>query len=173
MPQANSLLVDLIAKAFDISDSKERVEELRNGFPFGLLQSILLTVIFYLMVNLHHRALSVLRNYQYLAAIESELRQHLSLPRESVFFTREGAFYKSSKGPLSVAVKWFYVAFLGLLLLAFLLGRVVDDFRGGNVLLAIVDMLIAMPTLIFYYAYALSSVSKETKQAKVQSEVVE
>src|SRR6266404_1560775 len=55
-PQANSLLVDLIRKLLDVSEPA-RIDELRNSFPFGLLQSILLVAVFYLMVNLYHRAL--------------------------------------------------------------------------------------------------------------------
>ena len=163
-PEANSLLVDLIAKLLGITDAG-RMTELRNSFPFGLLQSILLTAVFYLMVNLYHRALYVLRSYSYLSKLEKEIRQHLRLSEESVFFTRESAFYWSRHTRITQLVKWVYIIFLGLLLLAFLMGRIVDDFRIGNTILAIVDIVIAIPTLLFFWAYAQSSVTLDTEQA--------
>jgi hypothetical protein len=166
VPEANSLLVDLIAKILDIKGD-QRIKELRNSFPFGLLQSILLVAIFYLMVNLYHRATYVLRNYSYLGALEAEIRQHLHMPPHSVMFTRESTFYWHGRSPLLGAVKWIYIAFLGSLLLAFLLGRIVDDFRSGNVILAAIDIVIAIPTAMFFVAYAVSSVSMDTERAIV------
>ena len=164
-PEANSLLVDLIRKLFDVSDPV-RIDELRKSFPFGLLQSILLIAVFYLMVNLYHRALYVLRNYSYLSNLEQEIRQHLSLAEGTVSFTRESTFYWGGRhGSLLGFVKWVYIAFLGLLLLAFLGGRIVDDFRIGNVPLAVIDIIIAIPTLLFFLAYAKSSVSLDTEHA--------
>jgi hypothetical protein len=61
--QTNPLLVRWIAKGLDITD-KQEIQDLGKSFPFGLLQSLLLVVVFYLVVNLYHRALYVLRNYQ-------------------------------------------------------------------------------------------------------------
>jgi hypothetical protein len=158
VPEANSLLVDLIAKLLGVSD-QTRIEGLRQSFPFGLLQSVLLTAIFYLMVNLYHRAVYVLRSYSYLSELEREIREHLKLPENSVSFTRESTFYWGKQHSLTNLVKWVYIAFLGLLLGAFLVGRIVDDFRSGNLPLAIVDIVIAIPTIIFFFEYARSAVS--------------
>ena len=165
-PEANSLLVDLIAKLLGVA-SPQRIEELRTGFPFGLLQSILLIIVFYLMVSLYHRALYVLRNYSYLSKLEKEIRQYLELPEESVFFTRESTFYWQRHSWATDLVTWVYILFLGLLLLAFLIGRIVDDFRIGNIPLAIVDIFIAIPILMFFGAYARSTVTLDTEQAIV------
>lgn len=160
VPEANSLLVDLIARLLGVSDQK-RIEGLRQSFPFGLLQSVLLTAVFYLMVNLYHRAVYVLRSYSYLSELEREIREQLQLPKGAVSFTRESTFYWGKQHSLTNFVKWVYITFLGLLLGAFLVGRVVDDFRFGNVPLAVVDMVIAAPTIIFFYEYARASVSFE------------
>lgn len=92
-PETDSLLVDLVAKSVGVSDNEKRVEQLRTGFPFAVLQSILLLVIFYLMVNLFHRALYVLRNYAYLGALEVEIRNDLKVNEGSIAFTRESTFY--------------------------------------------------------------------------------
>lgn len=158
VPEANSLLVDLIAKLLGVSDPT-RIEGLRQSFPFGILQSVLLTAIFYLMVNLYHRAVYVLRSYSYLGELEREIREQLELPAHSVSFTRESTFYWGMQHSLTNFVNWVYITFLGLLLGAFLVGRVVDDFRSDNVPLAVVDIVIAIPSIIFFYAYGRSSVS--------------
>lgn len=166
-PEANSLLVDLIRKLLDVSDPA-RIDELRKSFPFGLLQSILLIAVFYLMVNLYHRALYVLRNYSYLSKVEQEIRQELGLAGGTVSFTRESTFYWGGRhGSLLGLVKWVYIAFLGLLLVAFLGGRIVDDFRLGNKPLAVIDVIIAMPTLLFFLAYAKSSIFLDTEHSIV------
>ena len=162
--EANPLLVSLIAKTIGITDSA-RLTELRGGFPFGLLQTILLIVVLYLMVNLHHRSLYVLRNYHYLAALEKEIRQHLDLPEEAVAFTREGAYYWGNRGYLQSAVKWTYTLLLGFLLLAFLAGRIIEDFRSGAALLATVEVLIAAAIMAYYGAYVKSSMSLDSGAA--------
>src|SRR5712692_6154591 len=114
--QANPLLVYWIAKLLGLSD-KDSIAALGKSFPFGLLQSLLLIVVFYLMVNLYHRALYVLRNYRYLGALEREIRKQLGLEAESCSFTRESSFYWSDRPPLLGGVKWFYIVLVGALLL--------------------------------------------------------
>lgn len=161
--QANSLFVSWIAKTLGVTD-KNSIEELQKTFPFGLLQSILLIVVFYLMVNLYHRALYVLRNYRYLGALESEIRQQLGLPAEAVSFTRESTFYWSDRPPLLGAVKWVYILLLGTLLLTFFAGRLFDDLRTGNSVFALVDLFIGTTTIVYYCAYARSSVSWDTEK---------
>lgn len=165
-PQADSLLVDYLAKWVGVSDDPVRLAEIRRGFPFGLLQSILLIIVFYLMVNLYHRAVYVLRNYRYLACLEKEIRGELALAEEAVSFTRESSFYWSERSRLSGFVKWVYIAMLGLLLLAFLGGRIWDDFQRARIL-ALVDLAIAVPTLVFFWEFARSSVGLDTAEVIV------
>lgn len=156
--QANPLLLDLYAKLLGIT-SADRINQLRSSFPFGLLQSILLLIIFYLMVNLYHRALYILRSYHYLAAVEEEIRQYLGLSDTSISFTREGKNYQKNYSSLQSMVKWVYIVLLGLLLLAFLLGRIVQDFQAGNHILLLVDIVIAVPTFGYFIGFACSSLT--------------
>ncbi len=165
-PETQSLLVDFVAKVAGVKEAK-RIQELRQSFPYGVLQSILLVVVFYLMVNLHHRALYILRNYQYLGTIEGEIRQHLDLPEGTVAFTRESSFYWGSRGPLLGWVKWIYIVLLGVLLLAFLFRQVLNDIEGGTAIFIMIDAILSLMTLMFYFAYAKSSVSLDTESAIV------
>lgn len=160
VPESQSLLVDFIAKTLGISDPA-RIDELRGSFPFGILQSILLFVVFYLMVNLHHRALYVLRSYLYLGILEEEIRKELNMPDDSLGFTREGKFYWMSRGRTVGWVKWVYIFLLGLLLFSFLVGKTVLDFRNVSRMVGIIDILVAVPTAVFFLAYAKASVSFE------------
>jgi hypothetical protein len=155
IPEANSLLVDGISRVLDIKDPL-RIQQLQNSFPFGILQSILLLAIFYLMVNLYHRTATITRNYQYLAKMEKEIRINLALPAGSVSFTREGDFYSSHQGKFLASVKWFYVFLLGALLLAFLVAKIWDDFSSGAILLGIVDVGLAFSILTYFVGYARS-----------------
>jgi hypothetical protein len=94
-----------------------------------------------------------------LAAIETELRGALGLTSENVSFTRESIFYKAHRPALSKAIGATYVLMLGLLLLAFLGARVYADFKSFQIYFGIVDLLLAVPTLLFFRAYAIASVS--------------
>ena len=160
---ATPLLVDWIAKLLDIDD-KDRIEELNKGFPFALLQGILLSVVFFLMVNLFHRALYVLRNYAYLGALEREIRTSLSI-NNGVAFTRESEFYWSERPKLLGTVKWFYVILLGGLLSAFVGGRLVSDFRDGAWLLVFVDLLFGIAIGTYFVGYARHSLQMDSKDA--------
>ncbi len=166
--QTNPLLVLWIAKVLEVKDEKG-IQELGRSFPFGLLQSLLLVVVFYLVVNLYHRALYVLRNYRYLAELEREIRGQLEAPPESVAFTREGGFYWSDRAGLQSAVKWCYIVLVGCLLFAFLSARIYQDFRTRTLTLAGVDLVISIATSLFFLAYARSSVSMDTEKAVVRS----
>jgi len=155
---ANPLLVLWAAKALGVT-SDAKVQELGRSFPFGLVQTTLLIVVFYLMVNLYHRAIYILRNYRYLAELEKEIRAELGSAPQSVAFTREGYFYWTDRRFLQGAVKWCYILLVGSLLFAFLGGRIYIDFKIGNVILALVDLLVSFATALFFAAYARSSVS--------------
>lgn len=170
--QTNPLLVRWIAKGLDITD-KQDIQELARSFPFGLLQSLLLVVVFYLVVNLYHRALYVLRNYRYLAALEREIRGQIGAPSESLAFTREGSFYWSDRSFLQSSVKWCYIVLVGCLLFAFLGGRIYEDFKIHTLTLALVDLAISFATSLFFLAYARSSVSMDTEKAVLRSKRLE
>ena len=158
---SNPLLVRWVAKSFGITDG-EGIKQLASSFPFGLLQTLLLLLVFYLVVNLYHRALYVLRNYRYLAALEREIREQLALPGTAIAFTREGEFYWSDRAIFQTAVKWCYIVLIGILLFAFLGGRIWQDFRTRSVIQVLADLVVAVPTAIFFIAYARSSVSLDS-----------
>lgn len=156
VPQAEPLLVDIIAKLADIQDA-ERLKDLRRSFPYGLVQSILLMTILYLMVILYHRTTFILRCYRYLDAVEGELRSSLNLPANAIVFTREGDFYRAHKGPLAPFVAATYIGMLGVLLVAFLGSRIHADIGSGNFIIATVDIALAIPTMLFFWGYARSA----------------
>ena len=164
--RTNPLLIAWIAKILGMTES-DRIAELQKSFPFAILQSLLLVAVFYLMVNLYHRALYVLRNYRYLGELEREIREQLKLSADSVSFTRENTFYWSDRAPLLGAVKWVYIFFVGALLFAFLGGRTYHDFNAGNIPLGSVDLAISLPTVVFFVAYAYSSVHLDTAEKVV------
>lgn len=156
VPQARPLLVDLIAKVLAIT-SPDRLKELQLSFPYGLVQSILLMIILYLMVILYHRTVFIRRCYRYLAALEPEIKAGLALPPAAVAFTRESTFYKQDAAPFSRYVGLTYIVMLGLLLLSFLGLRIAADFASGNTWIGIADLIIAAPTLLFFAGYARAS----------------
>lgn len=121
-PFGDTLLASWIANSAGLTEDTEIVA-LRKSFPYELLQTILLIVIFYLMVNLYHRAVYVLRNYRYLGLLEAEIRSHLNLDANSVSFTRESTFYWDQRSVLSGGVKFVYIGILGALLIAFLFAQ--------------------------------------------------
>ena len=157
VPQlSNWLLINYIAKATD-----SQAQELLSGFPFGLLQTIIMFVVFYLMVNLHHRAQYVLRSYKYLGDLESEIRELLNLGPEHAAFTRESGYYWQHRGRFAGLVKWIYFVLLGGLLMTFLTVQLVFDAREGDIGLLLADGAIAIAILIFFYAYTRSSVIED------------
>lgn len=83
---------------------------------------------------------------------------HLGLPLN----TSESTFYWTNRGRMMGLVKWTCIVFLGLLPLAFLLERIVDDFLNNDNLLGIVDIFIATPTLIFFVEYSKTYVSSDS-----------
>jgi len=150
------LLLDLIAKLLSIeSDTRQR--ELRASFPYGLIQTIILMVVLYLTLVLYHRTTFIKRSYLYLAQLEAELRDALSLPAGSVAFTREGLFYETNSPPLRHAVAYAYIGMLGLLLFAFLGMRIYTDIDSGNLVASALDLLLAVPTVVFFIAYMRAS----------------
>ena len=157
-PETNSILLSWLGKVVGISDQKA----LTASVPFALLQAAFLAVVFYLMVNLFHRAVYILRNYRYLGALESEIRTALQLNDADQAFTRESRFYWSDRPWVLGTVKYVYVVFLGGLLLAFSGGRLYTDW--GNWLLVIVDLGLAVPTLGYFFAFSYYTIGFDQEQ---------
>ena len=161
VPQTtNSLTIDLLAQVFSISDAG-RVGELRKGFPFGVLRSILLFGILFAMVNLYHHSLSITRHYRYLGEMENEIRGALDIDDAQVAFTRESRYYWQQRGGMFSAVKWVYILMLGMLLVPFLIGMIIDDYQVGRYVMMGVEVLVSAVILTFYGAYAWSSVRSD------------
>ncbi|MGF6408363.1 hypothetical protein [Paraburkholderia sp. MM5482-R1] len=153
VPQAQPLLVGLIAKVAGIS-GESGLRDLRRGFPYGLIQSILLMVILYLMAILYHRTALIRRCYAYLGAMEPEIKTSLHLKPEAVAFTRESTFYRQHEAPFGRLVAITYVGMLGALLASFLGAHIFADFSHGNYMIGVADVALAIPTILFFTAYA-------------------
>jgi hypothetical protein len=156
--QARPLLVDFIANTVGVEGDDR--DALRTGFPYGVVQSILLMVVLYLIVILYHRTVTILRNYQYLAGLEEEIRRGLARDDLRVSFTREGAFYRENRPTVSRYVAVAYVGMLGLLLAAFLGMRIYTDVREAAWAFAAADVALAVPIVYFFTAYAVASLPK-------------
>jgi hypothetical protein len=156
--EAQPLLADLIAKFLAIKEGA-RIAALRTSLPYGLIQSIFLMVILYLMVIVYHRTTFILRNYMYLEAVENEIRAGLELSDNSIAFSREGRFYKEHTPYLSKLVGLSYIVMLGVLLSVFSGMRILTDLTSGNIWFTVVDVFLALSALIFFIAYAQASSS--------------
>lgn len=150
---ANPLLAAWLGRLLGIQD-EARIAKLQGSFPFALLHTGLLIVVFYLTVNLCHRALSVLRNYSYLGVLEREIRSILEMGEDSYAFTRESDFYWHQRPWILATVKWVYVVLLGAFLALFLWGRVRADHAAGFSGLAAADILVAVPIAFYFLGYA-------------------
>jgi hypothetical protein len=162
--EANPLLLGWFSNFLNINEP-DGIKAFRNSFPFALVHGILLTVVFYLMVNLFHRSLYVLRNYAYLGALEGDIRTELKLPKDSVGFTRESSFYWNKRPMLLGTVKWFYILLLCSLLMAFLGGRIHGDFTASNWMLLAVDIGLAVPISVYFVGYAYYSLRLDSRTA--------
>lgn len=165
VPQANPLLVDWIAKFVGVTDPT-RIAEIRNGFPFALLHSALGVVIFYAMVNVYQHNRIIEQNNSYLPRLERELRDQLGLGRESVFFTRESSYNTGEQFNDGLLIAWTYVISLGLLLTAFVGGRLVEDIILKNPPLLFVDLVLSTLILRYFMLYARLSVGSGKRKAK-------
>ena len=156
VPEANSLLVDAITKFLGVTDA-ERIKTLYANFPFNILLSGVLVVMFYLMQRLYSTNLSVMRNYMYLGAIEKELRIHLNLPPKSVSFSREGDFYWHRRSMMQSMSKYYYVVVLFIILIPFIVFKLIADFQELNFIVIFVDVAVSLMTVLYWREYALSS----------------
>lgn len=165
-----SLLIASLAKFLEIKDPGI-VTSLQASPLLKIVQTLLLGAVFYLMSNLYHRTASVLRNFQYLEAMEREIREHLKIKKGEVSFSREGGYYwqaRQEEGNSHVGffsrwtkrlraldlTKIFYTIFLALLLFFSFVLRIKSDAESSNWIFATVDSLIGIPTLIYWWSYA-------------------
>jgi hypothetical protein len=155
VPTTDQLLVDAIAKFLNITDPLRKAE-LQSGFPFDILLSAILVVMFYLMQRLYSTNLSVMRHYLYLGSLEKEIQPHLGLPSGSVAFTREGDFYWGTRRNMQSMSKFYYVAVLFIILIPFMAIKVYNDFNPPNWIL-LVDVVVSALTISYWWEYALSS----------------
>jgi len=161
-PNSDSIIVFIIAKFFGVTDSIGR-SQIQQGVSLTIIQSIFLILVFYLMVNLHHRSHYVLRNYHYLSRLEQEIRAALGVDEKSVAFSRESSFYWKHRTWGNAAVKWVYILLLGFLLIVFLSARLYLDLSRHYYYLFTAEFFIAAPTLLFYVAYAFSSIKLDSE----------
>jgi hypothetical protein len=158
-----SLVLLYLGHMLGLNENDLRV--LQDGFPFAILQAIILFAVLYLTINLYHRDRYVLRNYAYLSALEAEIRQILALDSAAVAFTRESTFYWGQRDLLAGAVRYVYIVLLAGLLFSFLGALIVADWRSSNHLLSLVDIVFTVPTLIFVFGCAKSTISVDHNHA--------
>ena len=156
VPEFDKLLVETIVSILGIDDPA-RVAQLYTDFPFDVLLSAILVIIFYLMQKLYSTNLSVSRYYLYLGTMEDEIRKTLELPKESVAFTREGKFYWDGRTVAQNISKWLYVAVISITLLPFSILKVFGDIDLKNIFLILVDIAVSLMTFIYLFEYARST----------------
>ncbi len=88
-------------------------------FLWIFLKEIGVLSITYLMINLHHRAATVRRNYLYINDLEGEIRDRLEVAPDSVAFTRESTYYRAHRPAIYTLIKWTYALVLLVMVLAF------------------------------------------------------
>jgi hypothetical protein len=164
-PQANPLLVNWIAKLVGVTEAVE-IEEIEKGFPFALLHSALGFAIFYAMVNVYQHSRIIRQSNSYLPRLEIELRKELGLRKESVFFTRESGYNTGERFKDGAFIAWTYIISLGLLLLAFIGGRVMEDLQLRNPLLMFIDAILILLIGIYFILYARGSVGRGKRKTK-------
>lgn len=157
--EAQPLLVDIIAKLCGITDSA-RIAELRRSFPYGIIQSIFVIIVFYLMLNLYQKTRFIRRSYLYLSGVERDIRATLNLGAHNVSFTREGEFYDKSQSIAGVMTGVSYILILGLLLMSFLGMRLCTDWQTHQYTIFGVDLTLTLGITFFYIAYACVSLKK-------------
>lgn len=170
---SSSLLIAVAVKFLEIKDATV-ISKLQTSPLLEIIETLLLVGVFYLMSNLHQRNTGVLRNFQYLGAMEQEIRNRLEIKKDEYSFSREGGFYWQARegddgAPLGFKARWlkrihalnltksFYTFFLALLLLFSFVLRIRNDLIAQNWFLAGVDTLIGIPTLIYWWSYARTS----------------
>ena len=156
VPTGVTLLVAAIAKFLNITDDATKTI-LQNAFPFDILLSGILVVLFYLMQRLHSTNLSVMRTYAYLGELEKDIHPHLGLKRDSPSFTREGKFYWEKRTWIQYMSKFYYVAVLIVVLLPYMAYKLMADFESPNPIVIAVDIIISIMNVLYLVEYARSA----------------
>jgi uncharacterized membrane protein len=163
VPTADALIVAAIAKFLGITDETAKAT-LQASFPFHILLSGFLVVMFYLIQRLYSTNLSVMRNFIYLGALEKEIRGHMRLPANSVSFTREGSFYWGKRRRMQKASKWLYIIVLFIILVPFIAFKIQADLNPENLvwptwIILLVDVIVSLMTISYWWEYAYSSIN--------------
>lgn len=153
-----AVLGDRLVSFLAITD-RQRADEFLQSFPFALVHLAFSAVVFYLMFNLNHRTAYVNRLYDYLAALEGEIRAHLALDAKSKAFTREGTFYwRGTSGHAAIgerSARFAYVGVLGVLLVLFVAGQLVS---AEGRLFTVVEGIVSLATVVYFGDYAIGAV---------------
>ncbi len=169
IPTLDSLLVAAIANFLNITDETQ-IAQLTVAFPFEILLSATLIVMFYLMQRLYSTNLSVMRTFLYLGAMEKEIHKYLNLPADSVSFTREGNFYWGKRSAMQSMSKYYYVVVLFIILVPFIAFKLIADFQKPNVVVVLVDVAVSLMAILYWWEYARSSFQLDTPKTPVEKQ---
>lgn len=167
VPEADRLFVDVVAKFLEIDDPTRKAQ-LYSTFPFDLVLSMILIVLFYLMQRLYSTNLSLMRNYIYLGAVEGELRSNLNLTSDSVSFTREGKFYWKRRMVMQTASKWYYIFVLFIILAPFIFLKLQADWQSPNWLVILVDSVVSLMIFLYWAEYAYAAIKLDAPRMPVE-----
>jgi len=156
VPTADALLVAAITKFLNITDAST-ISSLQASFPFNILLSGILVVMFYLMQRLYSTNLSVMRVYAYLGDLEKDIQPHLGLPENSPSFTREGKYYWGRRSWMQSTAKYYYVTVLFIILIPYVVAKLMNDFSDPNLLILAVDLVVSAMIFISWLEYARSA----------------
>jgi hypothetical protein len=167
IPTTDALLVAAITKFLNITDETLKAN-LQTSFPFNILLSGILIVMFYFMQRLYSTNLSVMRNFLYLGALEKEIRKHLNLSTDSIAFTREGSFYWGKRMVMQTASKWYYIFVLFIILIPFIVLKLRSDLQTLNWLILLADFTVSLITVMYWGEYAYSAIKLDAPKVLVE-----
>lgn len=163
-------LLDTINRYLEIG---LETEALARTLPYQILQALILAAVFFLMMNLYHHSVSVLRYYAYISLLETEVRAPLELADEAVAFTRESGFYWRNRPPLLGLTKYFYALIIGVALGLYMTAKGVGDWnayqasgeRPEAMASLVVDGVIGLPILLVFLGYFTQSIGLDRRPA--------
>lgn len=172
-PSLTSFFTDLYNHFIAPTPSKT-TEDISQGFPFQLLQTILLMVILYLLIQIYHRTTHIKRTYNYLKELETDIRAALASHAGTHSFTREGDYYYNpdNQPQLMKLTGIIYSLLLGALLLLVSFGGfwMGDSATGKS---ALDWFIIAIIFLYFGHYFYLAAKSVFTNPAKLDNSKVD
>ena len=161
---STSLLTNGIAK---VLEKPELAESLKGSLLLKNVQTLLLAIGLYLLSGLYNRTVTVLRNYQYLGALEREIRAQLGLHEKDFSFTREGEFYWRTRTPVLKRNRQIFALFLATLLLISFVTRVYSDVLNRDYIIGLPDLALGLASL--YYLWGYHNVSRDMDRAAQDS----